>query len=141
MYFFFSNLLYNWHCSLVEPASEDFEEEATKDDKGKNNYVRLAYGRLQICPGIENILNQKGDTGDLRTAFFSFFLIAFSGLPIRASCSRANLALRRRCSSVCAFTTNQRFRSRRRLPVRGRDHVNATASTATCRLTYHCVFL
>ena len=45
--------------------------------------------------------SQKGEMGDLATSL-PRFLISFSDLPRRASCSLVNLALRRLCSSVCA---------------------------------------
>jgi len=40
------------------------------------------------------------ETGDLKV---SFFLIAASGLPRRASCSLVNFSLRRFCSGVWAI--------------------------------------
>jgi hypothetical protein len=52
--------------------------------------------------------SQKGEMGDLETSLVRF-LSCSSDLPMRASCSFANLALRRRCSGVWAIVYDSSF--------------------------------
>jgi hypothetical protein len=57
--------------------------------------------RLELGTVWRNLPSQKGEMGDLETSLVRF-LSCSSDLPMRASCSFANLALRRRCSGVWA---------------------------------------
>ena len=96
--------------SLAEHARQSLKDETAENDETQNNYKDVSLMQATQRParpgdgvGRGSSLIQTGEIG-LLGASFARFLIWSSDLPLRASCSLTNLALRRRCSSVWACT-------------------------------------